>query len=413
MGTSTLSDPASRGTCVRIPPAYFAVMIGVLAASLGCGRDVPSRPETQTHDAAGPVIEIVTFTLKDGVSPDEFRPLDDAVATQHVSKQPGFLARQSAASADGQWLVIVHWRSTKDADASMASFASAPATKQFMASIKAETMKMKRYVGNASLPRRHTFGAPMSNKDKAVALLKSLETGDTGPEAHINPDKYTQHNLAVADGLEGFGALLKTAPPEGFKAEVVRAFEDGDFVVAHTIYDFFGPKIGFDVFRFEDGRIVEHWDNLAAIQPPNPSGRTQTDGPTEVTDLDKTEANKQLVKAFVHEVLIGGKTDNLTAFINPEKYHQHNPAIADGLDGLGAALKYFADNGLVMKYTKTHKVLGQGNFVLTMSEGQFGKGDHTAFYDLFRVENGRIVEHWDVISPIPRRSEWKNDNGKF
>ena len=411
--SATHPNSASRGSRDWTPLTYVAVALWALTASLGPSRSVQGNPEGQTPSTAGVVIEVVTFMLKDGVSAETFRPLDDAVATQHVSKQPGFLARQSAASADGQWLVIVHWRSIEDADASMATFATAPATKQFMASIKAETMNMKRYVANAALPGRPTLGAPMSNKRKAVALLESLETRDSGPVAYINPNKYIQHNLAVADGLEGFGALLKTAPPEGFKAKVVRAFEDGDFVVAHTLYDFFGPKAGFDVFRFEDGLIVEHWDNLTAVQPPNPSGRTQTDGPTEVTDLDKTEANKRLVKSFVDEVLIGGKTDNLTTFINPEKYHQHNPAIADGLDGLGAALKYFADNGLVMKYTKTHKVLGQGNFVLTMSEGQFGKGDHTAFYDLFRVEDGRIVEHWDVISTIPPRSEWKNDNGKF
>lgn len=87
--------------------------------------------------------------------------------------------------------------------------------------------------------------------------------------------------------------------------------------------------------------------------------------------------------------------------------------MADGLDGLGAALQYFAENGLVMEYDKVHKVLGEGNFVLTLSEGKFGKGDHVAYYDLFRLENGQIVEHWDVIQPIPAESEWKNQNGKF
>ena len=48
-----------------------------------------------------------------------------------------------------------------------------------------------------------------------------------------------------------------------------------------------------------------------------------------------------------------------------------------------------------------------------MSEGKFGKGEHSAFFDLFRVEEGLIVEHWDVISTIPPRSDWKNDNDKF
>jgi predicted SnoaL-like aldol condensation-catalyzing enzyme len=255
----------------------------------------------------------------------------------------------------------------------------------------------------------------LSNKEKAVALLTSLETGDQSAVGYINPEKYVQHNLDVGDGLEGFGAVLQNAPEGGFKANVVRSFQDGEYAFTHTVYDFFGPKVGFDVFRFEDGKIVEHWDNLAEIAQPNPSGRTQTDGTTELTDIDKTDANKAVVQQFVDEVLLNGKMDNLTTLVNPEKYLQHNSAVADGLDGLGAALQYFAENNMVMIYDEVHKVLGEGNFVLTMSEGKFGEapGNHVAFYDLFRLENGQIVEHWDVIQPIPAESEWKNSNGKF
>lgn len=253
----------------------------------------------------------------------------------------------------------------------------------------------------------------LSNKEKAVAVLESLETGDKQPVSYINPEKYIQHNLGVGDGLAGFGEVLQHAPPQGFKAKVVRAFEDGDHVFTHTIYDFFGPKIGIDVFRFENGLIVEHWDNLIEVQPANPSGRTQTDGTTEITDLDKTAANKAAIKGFIDDVLLNHQNEKITTYINPTSYLQHNPAVADGLEGFGAAMKYFAENGLVMEYTKTHKILGEGNFVLAMSEGKFGKGEHTAFYDLFRLEDGQIAEHWDVISAIPPQSEWKNQNGKF
>jgi predicted SnoaL-like aldol condensation-catalyzing enzyme len=253
----------------------------------------------------------------------------------------------------------------------------------------------------------------LTNKEKVVALLNSFNTGDKTAISYINPEKYIQHNLAVEDGLEGFGEIMKAAPPQGFKANIVRAFQDGDFVFTHTEYDFFGPKAGFDIFRFENGKIVEHWDNLSEVTPPNPSGRTQFDGSIELSDIDKTEANKNIVKQFAQEVLMNGKMDNITTLVNPEKYIQHNSGVADGLDGLGAALKYFAENGLVMEYHKIHKVLGEGNFVLTVSEGKFGKGDHVAFYDLFRLENGQIVEHWDVIQSIPEKSQWKNENGKF
>ncbi len=253
----------------------------------------------------------------------------------------------------------------------------------------------------------------LSNREKAVALLESLETGDQKPASYINPEKYIQHNLMVGDGLAGFGAVIQNAPEGGFKAKVVRAFEDGNYVFTHTVYDFFGPKIGFDIFRFENGLIVEHWDNLIEIKPANPSGRTQTDGATEIVDIEKTEENREIVEGFVTDILMGGKMDKITDYINPEKYLQHNPAIADGLDGLGSAMQYFAENGLVMTYEKNHMVLAEGNFVLSVSEGKFGTGEHTSFYDLFRIENGKIVEHWDTIETIPAKEEWKNNNGKF
>lgn len=254
---------------------------------------------------------------------------------------------------------------------------------------------------------------PMSNTEKVVALLKSIETGDTAPVAYINPARYTQHNLAVGDGLAGFGAVLQALPPGSARVNTVRAFADGDYVFTHTEYNFFGPKIGFDIFRFDNGQIVEHWDNLQVTpEAPNPSGRSMIDGPTQSEALEKTEENKALARQFVEDILIGGKMTQLQQYFDGDHYIQHNPQIADGLSGLGAALEAMAKQGIEMKYDRIHKVLGEGNFVLVVSEGSLG-GTHTAFYDLFRIADARIAEHWDVIEAIPPRAEWKNDNGKF
>jgi len=67
----------------------------------------------------------------------------------------------------------------------------------------------------------------ISNKEKVIALLKSIETGAKKPVSYINPEKYIQHNLGVADGLAGFGAVLQQLPPNSAKVNTVRAFEDG------------------------------------------------------------------------------------------------------------------------------------------------------------------------------------------
>lgn len=262
-------------------------------------------------------------------------------------------------------------------------------------------------------PSNSDTNAELNNQDKAVALLNSIETGDQQAVGYVNPNSYTQHNLAVGDGLAGFGAVLQALPKDSAKVNIVRAFTDGDYVFSHTDYNFFGPKIGFDIFRFEDGLIVEHWDNLTVkADAPNPSNRTQIDGTAVLADIEKTEENKALVTNFVDAILVKGEMDKLTTFIDANNYLQHNTQIADGLAGLGAAFEAMAQQGISMVYTENHIVLGEGNFVLSVSEGTFADAP-TSFYDLFRVEDGKIVEHWDVIETILAQDQRKNNNGKF
>jgi predicted SnoaL-like aldol condensation-catalyzing enzyme len=253
----------------------------------------------------------------------------------------------------------------------------------------------------------------MSNdyKQKAVDLLNALETRDPKPFSYINPHKYIQHNLDVGDGPAGVAALAKNLPPET-KVNIVRAFQDGDFAFVHVEYDFFGPKIGFDIFRFEDGLIVEHWDNLQeAASGPGPSGHTMTDGPTTVTDLDGTEANKALMRRYMDD-LLGGRRETFPSYFNGSAYIQHNPWVADTIPGLLAGLKALAETAKAVVYKKVHMVLGEGDFVLVVAEATFGDVP-TGIYDLYRIEDGKIAEHWDTLQAIPPRSDWKNSNGKF
>ncbi|MEL7026135.1 MAG: nuclear transport factor 2 family protein [Pseudomonadota bacterium] len=247
------------------------------------------------------------------------------------------------------------------------------------------------------------------------ALENTLLAGNVDAVEQYYAEDYIQHNPDFADGIEGQKAVVGfLANTPGFKAEYVRVIADDDIVAIHARYEGFGPTavIGFDVFRVEDGKIAEHWDNLLPEAAPNPSGRTQIDGATEITDLDKTEANKAKVEEFLVRSMINHEEVDITDYISPVTYIQHNPMVADGLEGFGAFMAEMAQQGITMEYSKVHKIIGEGNFVLAMSEGSFG-GEPQAFYDLFRLEDGLIVEHWDIIAPMPGPDAPHNESGKF
>lgn len=136
------------------------------------------------------------------------------------------------------------------------------------------------------------------------------------------------------------------------------------------------------------------------------------DGPTEAVDLESTESNRALVRSFIDTVLIQGQLDRIGDFVSCETFAEHNPRLEDGVPALRSALEAKDEHGRLIDYHRIHRVLAEGNFVLCVSEGNFG-GAHTAFYDLFRLSGGNIAEHWDTQEKIAPRSEWKNNNGKF
>lgn len=250
-------------------------------------------------------------------------------------------------------------------------------------------------------------------KDQIRNLLKGIETGDAAAVAVVNPDKYIQHNPQTREGGEGLAVLFKRLAKSSPRVNIVRVFSDGDYVFAHTEYEFSSSRIGFEVFRFEGGLTVEHWDNIQSRKGPNPSGHTMVDGPTESLDLDTTESNREIVRSFVDVVLLQGQLDKLGLYIDDGCYTEHNPRISDGLPALRSALSEPAANsGTRIQYDRIHRLLAEGNFVLSVSEGTFN-GTHSSFYDLFRIADGKLVEHWDTTEAVPPRSEWKNDNGKF
>lgn len=247
-------------------------------------------------------------------------------------------------------------------------------------------------------------------KDQICALLKGIESGDPEAVKVVDESKYIQHNPLTREGNVGLAELFKRLAKTSPRVEIMRVFEDGDYVFAHTDYNFNVIEVGFEVFRFENGLVVEHWDNLQSKPTSsNPSGHTMLDGTTEATDLERTEENRDFIRSFVQEVLIDDQLSQLDRYIESEGYIEHNPHMSDGIVALRETL---SRNDSPRKYEKIHRLLAEGSFVLSVCEGHL-EGDHVSFYDLFRVDDCKIVEHWDTVDQVPPRSEWVNDNGKF
>jgi predicted SnoaL-like aldol condensation-catalyzing enzyme len=229
-------------------------------------------------------------------------------------------------------------------------------------------------------------------------------------------ESFIQHDPSIADGLAGMKSFVaEAANSPTANVTTYRTLVDGDFVLLHSRYQgvarYAGPTIAFDLFRFQDGKIVEHWGAQEPEAAPNLSGRTQVDGPTEVLDRAKTETNRTLVRAYRETVMVSLRFDRIEEFIDGTRYAQHASQIGDGIARLRERIASVAKEGGQLNLTP-RRFVAEGNFVLVLSEGDLPSGP-TALYDLFRVEKGKIVEHWDVLSPIPPRDQWKNPNGPF
>jgi predicted SnoaL-like aldol condensation-catalyzing enzyme len=257
----------------------------------------------------------------------------------------------------------------------------------------------------------------VSQKEKVVSFFAAVNARDVAVIEDLLTEDYIQHNPFLPTGRDAFVQVLTTVLEDnGTLVENVRLMEEGNFVAAHNLWVNAAPfgadtVVSFDILRFdENGKIAEHWDAIQVWENQTANGNTMTDGPVNIINLAETAANKALAVSIIEDVLMGQNPNNIVNYI-AEDYVQHNPGIDNGLAGIQAAVEYLVSIDNMFQYNTIHKVIGEGNFVLTISEGDWN-GTSNAFYDLFRMENGMAVEHWDVIQPVPTEG-LANDNGMF
>jgi NADPH:quinone reductase-like Zn-dependent oxidoreductase/predicted SnoaL-like aldol condensation-catalyzing enzyme len=258
------------------------------------------------------------------------------------------------------------------------------------------------------------------NAELARKLLTDSFEGDTAiVDRLVRPD-YIQHNPQAPDGpdaLKFFGASLRQQFPE-IANMPQRGIADGDLVLLHSKVVFVPGTPGtavFDIFRFQEGKIAEHWDVLQEAPATTANGNhmfANLSSPQTRTAQQPwfTDFNKKLVSAFFAQLMVNKDLTAIDDYVDPE-YRQHNPRIVDGAAGLKAGLgEYFAQFPQVSVVPK--RTIAQGDLVAIHSHYIPAPGDRgKSVVDLFRVRNGKLVEHWDAVQDAPETAA--NDNTMF
>ncbi len=358
-------------------------------------------------------IETITLRLNDAVSPDRFASANSRVESEYLTQQPGYNpgTRVTTVTADGLWTISLRWDSALDADNSMAAFMTAEANQDFLAMVDASSMNIERNVEVAS------DASPGLANARRLYLEGIGEGNVRAAVERYTGDRYTQHSTGVRDGVEGFVEFFEPFVERNPKREIelVRSYVDGRFVfvqAAQSLNDGEAKWVTTDLFDTDgNGKIVEHWDVIHARGGTNRSGHDQVDGAVEITDLHLTENNKEVVRRLLTEAFCESPTAEFSEFISGETYINHNPDAADGLDALVAMDAAARERGEALFYRKVHRIIGQGNFVVSFAHQVWNDIDYAAF-DIFRLSNGLIVEHWDNVETLPPESELAN-SGKF
>lgn len=206
-----------------------------------------------------------------------------------------------------------------------------------------------------------------SNEARANAALQALFVDkQVSAIAEYWAEPYLQHNPIAKSGVAAFQSVMSSVVSSAsFTYERLRSVAECDLVVVQGRYS--GTGVIFDMFRVKDGNLVEHWDS-------DSNQASDASGPTEPTNPEQTSANRGVVLAYLEQ-------------------HASQFLAADYVDHRAASTSELV-------YTKVHHVVADGSFVFALSEGELD-GKPYGFYDLFRLEGGKLAEHWDSRRAVP------------
>ena len=246
-----------------------------------------------------------------------------------------------------------------------------------------------------------------SYEEKAVTMIRGVASRDAERVTrYVSSARYVEHDPALADGIEGIRQSMFLGPGEERHLKVIRTLRDGPFVLVQSQGALLGREVRFDVFRFEDGGIVEHWGFSTDGGPPNHSGHTQADGPTEPTHHEDTAKNTAFVRRYYESVHIAGAHDAVRAMVAADCI-RHEPGVTDGVDAFIADLAVLTRDRTIDEIVL---LIGQGDLVFIAARGT-AHGEPCAYLDLYRVQDETIAERWGFPEEVPPRAASQNANG--
>ncbi|MCX6117060.1 MAG: nuclear transport factor 2 family protein [Proteobacteria bacterium] len=256
----------------------------------------------------------------------------------------------------------------------------------------------------------------MNLKELARQYFTAVNCYDVEAVRNLVHPNYIQHNPYLATGRQPFLDFLPKLSVHRSRIENIRILQDKNYVIMHHLWhnaEPFGASemVAFHIIRFDESvTIAEHWNVVMPNIQGDLSGRTMFDGVREVSDIEKTESNRAVVAEFM-QTLIGVDSQSLESVLKRfvrQDLIQHSPHYKDGIEGWS---QFFLDVKNKMSYARIHRVFAEGCFVVVVSDAIVA-GKNCAIYDLFRLANGQIAEHWDVMQEIPA-GKTANDNTMF
>ena len=115
--------------------------------------------------------------------------------------------------------------------------------------------------------------------------------------------------------------------------------------------------------------------------------------------------SKELVTTYMDQVWVNRNVGELKKYISSEKFIQHNPHLENGLEALAGFLPHLFNNMMPEGTWEVKRVIAEENMVVVHSLAKPTPAAlGMAVVDIFRVEGGKIVEHWDVTTDVPEKT---------